>query len=233
MAHTPSPVARRSALTTALGLVLAAAGMLLLELPQARAADNETRSFSITVDGKSAGEYQMNIQRQADGSVSMAASSNVRVTVLAIPVYTYSYRGKEIWKNGQLQHFESAGKEKGKEFSVRADVDGSALRVIANGQEHTTRHNVWTTSCWQLPPAAYRNNEIVLMGCDTGAVSASRLQFIGTEKINVAGTETTCTHYRVVRDSAHDLWYDAQERLVRDESVSSGHRTVIEMTGVR
>jgi hypothetical protein len=46
----------------------------------------------------------------------------------------------------------------------------------------------------------------------------------------VAGQEISCTHYCVNKDVPHDLWYDAQERLVRDEWVSSGHRTVLEMT---
>ena len=60
-----------------------------------------------------------------------------------------------------------------------------------------------------------------------------RLDFVGTEKVQVAGQEMTCTHYRVAKDVPHDIWYDAQERLVRDAWVSGGHRTVVEMTGVQ
>jgi hypothetical protein len=42
----------------------------------------------------------------------------------------------------------------------------------------------------------------------------------------------TCTHYKVMKDALHDQWYDAQERIVRDEWMSSGHKTVIELTGI-
>jgi len=233
MGRIPYAGTGRARLTTGLGLIIAAAGILMLGLPQARAADKETRSFTISVDGKPAGTYQMEIQRQDDGTVTLVAQSDVRVTVLAVPVYTYSYRGQEVWKDGRLQHLVSSGKEKGKDFSVKADVDGAGLRVVANGKEHTTRPDVWTTSCWQLPMAQYRNNAVPLLGCDTGADLAGQLQFVGTEKSQVAGQEMTCSHYRATKDVPHDLWYDAQERLVRDAWVAGGHHTVMEMKGVQ
>ncbi len=103
------------------------------------------------------------------------------------------------------------------------------MHVVANGKEHTVELDVWTTSCWQLPVAKYRNNAVAMFGCDNGAAFSSRLQFVGNEKIVVAGQEMSCTHYRVNKDVPHDVWYDAQERLIRDEWVSGGHRTVLEM----
>jgi hypothetical protein len=205
----------------------------MLGLPGARAADQETRIFSITVDGKKAGEYKMVIQKQADGSMAVFTSSDVRVTVLAVPVYTYSYGGQEVWKDGRLVALASRGKEKGKEFNVRANADSTGLKVVANGKEHTASLDVWTTSCWQLPLAKFRNNMVVMLGCDTGADYPSQLQIVGSEKIAIAGQEITCSHCRVTKDVPHDLWYDSQERLVRDEWVSNGHRTVIEMTELR
>jgi hypothetical protein len=224
---------RRAAWTTALALAIAVGGAFLLGIPAARAAEQETRIFSITVDGKKAGEYKMVIHKQADGSLALYASSEVRVTVLAVPVYTYSYGGHEVWKDGRLVAFVSKGKEKSKEFSIRANSNGVGIHVVANGKEHDVSADVWTTSCWQLPPAAYRNHAITMLGCDTGADYASQLTYVGTEKIAVAGQEMSCTHYRVQKDVPHDVWYDAQERLVRDEWVSNGHRTVLEMAELR
>jgi hypothetical protein len=220
---------RRARWTTVLALVLAAGGAMMLGVASARAGDTEMRTFRISVDGKKSGEYKMFIQKQADGSVVLYAKSDVRVTILAVPVYTYSYEGKEVWKNGRLMHFESKGKEKGKEFAIQADADSSALHVAANCSTHDAALDVWTTSCWQLPPAKFRNNAVTMFGCDTGAEYASRLQYVGTETITVSGQEINCTHYRVNKDVPHDLWYDAQDRLVRDEWTSSGHRTVLEL----
>jgi Family of unknown function (DUF6134) len=212
---------------------LVAVSLLMLGLPPAWAADGETRAFTVQVDGKKVGDYRLTIQRQADGSVAVSAQSDVRVTLLGIPVYTYSYRGVEVWKGGCLQHLQSSGKEKGKDFAVRAVVDGTALRVQANGKERRIRADVWTSSCWQLPAPQFRNNSVVLLGCDTGAETASRLQYVGIEQIAVAGQTQACSHYRVMKDAPHDLWYDGQERLVREEWVADGHRTVLELVGLQ
>ncbi len=218
--------------TRALGLLVAAAALQALGQAQATAADTETRTFSVNVDGKKAGDYQMVIQRQDDGTVVFSARSDVRVTLLAIPVYTYSYLGREIWKNGALLSFQSSGKEKGKEFAVSATLDGTTMKVVANGQEGRAPADVWMTSCWQLPLPRYRNAEVQLLGCDTGVVTRSRCEYVGAEQVKVLGQDQNCTHYRVMKDALHDIWYDAQERLVRDEWTSNGHKSVVEMTGL-
>src|SRR5437588_6292884 len=86
----------------AAGWLLAAAVVLALGPSPARAVETEVRQFTIQVDGKPAGSYQMTILRQIDGTVSLSAQSDVRVTLLAIPVYSYSYNGQEVWKDGRL-----------------------------------------------------------------------------------------------------------------------------------
>ena len=130
-------------------------GLLLPGLSAARAADNEVRDFDIQVDGKHAGDYHMTIRNLGGGTVTLAAQSDVKVTVLLVPVYTYSYQGLEVWKDGRLQHFESTGKENGKSFGIVANPGGSGMRIQANGRVYTTRPDVWTTSCWQLPDARW------------------------------------------------------------------------------
>jgi Family of unknown function (DUF6134) len=230
MHSTPSMRSCPAWFTARRGILLAAVGFLLLNVAGVRAAAVETRRYTIQVDGKKAGEYQLVVTDQGDGIVTVAARSDVRVTVVAVPVYTYSYVGQEVWRAGRLQHFASSGKENGKDFAVRADADPSGLRVQANGVERHSRPDVWTTSCWQLPEARFRNNDVSLLGCDTGVETASHLQFIGNERIMLGGQAQDCAHYRVMKDVPHDLWYDARERLVRDEAVSGGHRTVVELT---
>ena len=195
-------------------------------------ANAEVRDFTIQVDGKPAGDYHMTIRRQDDGTTSLSAQSDVKVTVLLVTAYSYSYRGQEVWKDGRLQHFESAGKENGKAFSVTADLDGSGLRVKADGKESVLQSDAWTTSCWQLPDSRLRNQDIPLMGCDNGQASTGRMQYVGSERLKVAGQEQACAHYRLTRDVPYELWYDGQDRLVREEWASNGHRTVLDLVHV-
>ncbi len=208
------------------------ASLLLAGAGRARAADAEVRDFSIKVDGKTAGEYHMTILHQEDGTTSMSAKSDVRVTVLLVTAYSYSYHGQEVWKSGKLQHFESAGKENSKAFAVSANAEGEGLRVKANGQEKVIRPDVWTSSCWQLSDTALQTKVVSLMGCDSGQVTTGHIEYVGSERIKVAGQEQVCGHYRLMRDVPYELWYDAQKRLVKQEWVSNRHRTVLELVKI-
>jgi uncharacterized protein DUF6134 len=224
---------RRGGLDMAAFLLAMGVGILPAGLSRATAADVEVRDFNILVDNKRAGEYHVTMQSQDDGTLSMAVQSSVRVTVLAVPVYTYTYRGQEVWKNGLLLHFESSGKENSKDFAVSADAVGNGLRVKANGQEHMTRPDVWTTSGLILPDAKFRNQAVPLLGCDNGKDLNGQLQYIGNEPVQIAGQNLRCTHYRVIREVPHDMWYDGRGRLVRQEWLADGHRSVLELVGVR
>jgi hypothetical protein len=229
----PSGGFRRSSWRGPTWLLLASLGLLLPGIAPARAAEQENRDFDIVVDGKRAGDYQMTITRQDDGTLTLAARSDVQVKVLLLTAYAYSYRGQEVWRGGRLQTFASSGKENGRPFSVSARAEAGTLRVNANGLEHTARPDVWTTSCWQLPAAPLRNQSLPLLRCDNGQETTGRLQYVGTERMRVAGQDATCVHYRLTREVPYDLWYDGSERLVREEWTADGHRTQIVLTGLR
>jgi hypothetical protein len=214
-------------------LLLAGVGLLVPGLSRATAGEVEVRDFAITVDGKASGDYHMTITHQDDGTTTLDARSEVTVKFLLITAYSYSYHAQEVWKNGRLQGFASNGKENSKVFSISAQAQGDALQVKANGQDRTLRGDSWTTSCWNLPAPSFRNGPVPLMGCDTGDQINGQMQFIGQEQITVAGQEMTCSHYRVMRPVPHDIWYDSSERMVRDVWMSDGHRTEVNLTGLR
>jgi hypothetical protein len=207
-------------------------GALLAGAPRAAAADTEVRDFNVVVDGSRAGDYHMTIRRQDDGTVTMTNASEVRVKLLGVSFYSYAYRGTEVWKDGRLQRLESSGQENGKPFAVAAVPAGNGLRVTFNGQEHVSRPDVWTMTYWLLPVAGQRNHALPLLGCDNGQGADGFLQYLGTERRSVAGQEQDCTHYRVTGSTPHDIWYDGQERMVRQEWVVDGHRTLLELTRV-
>jgi hypothetical protein len=210
--------------------LLIAGGVLSAGASRLSAAGSETRDFNVLVDGKPAGDYHVTVQPQDNGAVAMTLQSEVRVKVLGVTFYSYTYRGREVWKDGRLRHLDSNGQENGKPFTVSAEPDGGGLRVTFNGQVHAAPPNVWTMTYWQLPPAPARDQPLPLLGGHNGQVVDGRLQYLGSERLNVAGQEQACGHYRVTGSTPHDLWYDAQERVVRQEWVVDGHKTVLELT---
>jgi hypothetical protein len=197
----------------------------------ARADETELRHFAILVDGKRAGDYQMSIIKRADGTTLMGGVASVRVRVL-IKTYTYTYRGMELWKNGRLQRLDSSSNDDGKQFTVAAVPQGNQLQVTVNDQVHATRTDVWTTTYWHLPDARFRNQGVPLLDADTGRDLGGVLRQVGTSPIQINGEVVQCAHWHLAGGKTADLWYDNQERLVREETIEDGYRTILELVSV-
>ena len=212
--------------------VLCVSLALLADVATAHAADVEARDFSVTVDGKAAGNYHMVIQRRDDGSFVMGAQADVTLKYVVIS-YNYKYRGTEVWKDGRLLQLDSATDDDGKKYTVNAVAEGNGLRVKANGYERLAKADVWLSTYWKLPDAKYRNAAVPLIDADTGRDLNATLQLVGNEQIKVAGQSVSAAHYRLAGDVKVDLWYDAQERMLRQDSLEDGHRTVLELTRLR
>jgi hypothetical protein len=218
-------------------LVSRAGGIVAVGLmglfPAGTLAQNvEQRAFAVLVDGKPAGQYTMSIASQPDGSTVMTAQASVQVRYLVYR-YHYTFSGREIWKDGRLVELNTSCDDDGKKFRVTARPDGANLRVSVNGQEHQVRSDVWTTTYWRLAGARFRNQEVPLVDADTGRPLQRTLHYAGQEQANVAGQLKTCTRYRLTGDVTIDLWYDDQDRLVRQDGVEDGHRTILELRRIQ
>src|SRR5262249_26152493 len=147
--------------------------------------------------------------------------------------YQYTYRGTENWKDGRLLKLESTCNDDGKQFAVSAWADGSVLRVRSTGQERQTRWDVWTTTYWHTPDVRFHNQAVPLLDADTGKDIGAPCQYVGTQQLSVAGEVQNCKHFRLTGGVQVDVWYDAQDRLVREESLEDGHRTLLELVRIR
>jgi hypothetical protein len=197
--------------------------------PLSLAEEVETRDFAVMVDNKNAGAYRMTISRQEDGTVTMAAHAEVKLSYL---VYTYKYcfQGSEVWKDGQLQQLKSITNDDGKKFNVTANLLGSDLRLTVNGNERWTRPDVWTTTYWQLAPPKFRGEQVPLLDADCGNEITGTLSYVGSDVLNLLGRAQNCAHYKLTGGRLQvQLWYDAQQRMVRQESIEDGHKTILEL----
>jgi len=206
------------------------AGVVLLLGSMPSQADEEIREFAVKVKNKPAGHYRMTIVSDRDGTTSMTGEANVDVRQFVIR-YTYAYRGTEVWQNGRLIQLDSSANDNGTQCTVNVRPNGNNLRVQANGQVHDTRSDVWTTSYWKLAGPQFRNQNLLLLDSDTGREIQAQLRFVGQAVVNVAGETQNCSHYKITggRDLNVDVWYDAQERLVRQVSIEQGQQTLLEL----
>ncbi len=192
----------------------------------------DTRDFTILVDGKPQGEYHLTIAKQDDGSFVVQSHAKVRISYL-IKTYRYSYRGQETWKDNHLVRFDSSTNDDGKQYEVVAVAQGRQIQVQVNGQSRVVAPDLWISTYWQQPHGQPRHQKIAILDGDTGEVIPSKLHFVGIEQRTVAGQVQNCAHYRVYDGMQADLWYDAQGLLVHEDAIDDGHRVVHELVRVR
>ena len=199
----------------------------------ARAADVETRDFTVLISNKPSGEVHMTIHRQDDGSVVMRCDTDIKVTFGLIS-YKYVYRGLEVWKDRRLVRLDSNTDDNGKRFIVSAVPDGANLKLKVNNVEQQVRGDVWVTSYWTPPrPEAPRRTAHRPRRRQRQADRRPGSASSPPKSCRIAGQDVTLNHYRLTGKTNIELWYDGSERLVRQEWTEQGHKTVLELLRVR
>src|SRR5262245_13251999 len=93
--------------------------LLLPAVTPARAGDAESRDYTLHVDGKPAGNANMTIDQREDGTTTVSCDTSIQVRVL-LKTYKYTYRGREVWKDGRLQRLDSECNDDGQKYRVSA-----------------------------------------------------------------------------------------------------------------
>ena len=211
---------------------VAAVLVMLAVAGSARAADVETRDFTVLISGKPSGEVHMTIHRQEDASIVMRCDTDIKVS-FGLITYKFVYRGLEVWKDRRLVRLDSTTDDNGKRFMVSGAAKGANFDMKVNNVEKQVRGDVWVTSYWTLPEAKKRTEPLTVLDADNGKLIDAKLSFVATEKLTIAGQNVTLNHYRLTGKTNIELWYDGSERLVRQEWTEQGHKTVLELLRVR
>src|SRR5262249_11818743 len=123
--------------------------------------------------------------------------------------------------------------DNGHRYVVTAAAEAAGLRVRVNNVERIAKPDVWLTSYWSLPAPALRDKTIPIIDADNGRDLEGKLTFVKNEQRNIAGQVVAVNHYKLTGRVNVDLWYDGSDRLVRQEWVEQGYRTVLELSRVR
>jgi hypothetical protein len=197
------------------------------------AGEREQREYSVFIDGREAGLTTIDIDAQDNGQTVVTTHASIKVHRL-ITLYSLTFDTSESWRDGRLVSLTSQAKENGKATSISMTAEGAQLRARVNGQERMLPGDVWTSTFWKLPDARFHNNQLALFEIDTGKDYKGQLQYVGTEQLTVLNKLMPCFHFRYTGgQTPTDVWFDSQHRLVRQEFVEMGHRTIGQLIQVK
>jgi hypothetical protein len=197
---------------------LSAAAILLTALP----AFAEERTFTITVDGKPAGELVVGYQSRAEGVTAVTVRGEYRAER---PALSFGYHGTESWKDGRATRVEGLGTENATKGGITLVYGTDAYALKAGVKEVRVRDEVWPTT-GVMPPDPDRRPLVV--DVITGDVLRAKTEKVGPDRVVVAGKAIAVTHYRVIAGpNRWDVWYDEKQRLAKRVWTREGRTVVV------
>lgn len=168
-----------------------------------------TARYEITRNGKSVGEHSVTFSiNHTDLRVDV--ESNITVTVLKVPVFTFDYTASETWQDGKLISVE-ATTTRGGDVS-RVSFPGDLQAEI----EYASNH--WNPGVL---------NAQAVFNTITGKISSVDIDKLGETTLNANGVSVTATHYRYSGDIRAEVWYDARNRWVQLQFEGDDGSTII------
>jgi hypothetical protein len=188
-----------------------AAAAALLAVPLAALADDAGEyTFSILKDGAPVGEHRIVFVR--DGArIDVREATAIEVRVAMIPIYSFEHEARQIWEDGRALRIDAITKDNGKELHITVRPNGRGYVRTVNGRVDRFDESTAVLAFW--------NKDTLEGHAFFSAVEDKTLQvsfeFVGREKITIAGAELEVDHYRMVGDEERELWYDTAGHIAK------------------
>ncbi len=192
----------------------------------------QTREFRVSVDGKVRGNQTMTFSRRSDGSETMNGEVEV---VMNFVVYRYRYAssGTETWKDGRLIQLVNEADYNGDKYVIQGAATKQNLQYEVNGETHRAPADIWAASYWREPDPKRIGQNVRVLDSDKGRQLTATLERLEPETLKTDAGTIKASHYRMGGDVEVDVWYDQHGLIVRQESVETGHKTLVELTKIR
>jgi hypothetical protein len=162
----------------------------------------------------------------AERELKIEARFNVKF--LFINAYRYVHDASERWRGNCLAALTARTDDNGSKSEVDTESQGAQLSAISSIASTATRAREPVEGC--LMSFAYWNPDMLrqtrLLNAQTGKIENVTITVMGEEKINVRGTPTPATRYRV-SGAKHpiELWYGTDRSwLALQSTLESGRR---------
>jgi hypothetical protein len=183
----------------------------------------EVRDFEIRVDNRTVATHRLTIKTIGETHL-VKLETDLKVNLI-VSAYSVKFRGTEVWHKNRLETAELQSEEAGKKRSFALKTDGEIQQISFNGKPvPATSLRRMTTPYWRLPLAELLTKPLMIIDVDSGTTHAVQVKIIEKTPISVTGQSRECQHLKIEGPSPADLWFDDQQRLVRQKSVESGHQ---------
>jgi hypothetical protein len=164
--------------------------------------------FNVMRNGSIIGQHSIGF-RQEGGMLIASISLEIMVRFGPIPLFRYSHKVRETWRDGSFLTFESKTDENGKRHRVSATrtaenviVESSTVGCKVFGAQ-TIPLTHWNLLCMERP----------LFNPQDGSLMSARVEARGDEMVVLAdGGKVRATRYSLLIKPVLDNWYDGERQ---------------------
>lgn len=127
-----------------------------------------------------------------------------RLRANRIPVYSFEYQGYQVWKHGRVVRIDSTTNDNGEKLDIAVQPNGDGYLRTINGRIDKFDGSTTVLALWNKDTL---NHRTFFSAIEDKTLDVS-FQYVGQEKIAIAGEELEAEHYRMVGDEERDLWFD-------------------------
>lgn len=160
--------------------------------------------FRVFLDGKPIGSHRFTL-RTRDGLRELTSEAEFTVRVLAIPVYRYSHRALEVWRDDALISLRASTVDGGVRQSVEARLDGGTFAVVSGSRRELHAPPIMSFAYWNSAILGAQR----LLNAQTGRLESVRIEALGPSTIlDARGQARPARQYRIHGpDQPITLWY--------------------------
>jgi hypothetical protein len=179
-------------------------------LTAALAGEAGEYTFTVLRDGDPVGQHRFVFDRTAD-RIEIKEATEIEVRFAMIPVYSFEYQGYQVWENGRAVRIDATTDKNGEKFDITVRSNGNGYVRTVNGRTDRFDESTAVLALWNKDTLKHHT---FFSAVEDKTLDVS-FQYVGREKISIAGTELEANHYRMVGDEARDLWFDMPGRIAK------------------
>ena len=194
------------------GMAILAAALVATAAPVVRADDAGEYTFTVLKDGAPVGQHRFEFDRDGE-RVEIKEATEIEVRFAMIPLYTFEHQASEIWENGRAVRIDSTTNDNGDKLNITVRPDDQGYVRTVNGRVDKFDDSVRILGFWDQD---ILNHHEFFSTVEDKILKVS-FEYVGRERVTLAGKQVDAEHYRMVGDEERDLWFDADGRLAKVE----------------
>jgi Family of unknown function (DUF6134) len=190
---------------------LALAAALLVAIPSlAFGGDAGEYTFTVLSDGRPIGRHLIAFEHEGD-RVEIREVTEIEVSFATIPLYTFEHHAHQLWQDGRAVRIDATTNDNGEKLDITVrDTDQGYVRTI-NGRVERFDPSATVLALWNKETF---DHDAFISSVEDKVLNAS-FDYVGAEKIVLAGQRVPTQHYRMLGDEEHELWFDMAGHLAK------------------